>query len=391
MIYFFQDIKDIYLLYQYKKIFEPESIALNFRTFQDKYPALPIPASGDPFKIPVSLEEDVLPDEFNFMGEQLNVSAEIKKRQLTSLIIIKEGKIIYEKYFQGNTMEGPVIIFSCTKSMMGLLTGIAYEKGYIQNLSDPVEKYATELKGTVYEGVTIQNVLNMSSGVRWDENYAEFDSDIVQSLLASLKGSLNAYTKEMKRIRPQGVYNQYTSMDAQVLGMVIQGASKIPLKDFFTENLWNKIYPENKAYFLTDATGFPLAYGGLIVSTRDLAKIGLLMLNGGKNQKEEQIFSESWIKESTTPDEPHLMPGKRDSADNIEGYKNQWWFPSERSGNDFSALGIYGQTLYINPEEEIIIASNSAYSDYTKDKIGDARRLKMFQSIVQYLKSKKAN
>lgn len=384
-----QDIKDIYMLYQYTKIFEPENIASNFRTFQDKYPALPISASSEPYKIPISLEEDVLPVEFHFMGEQYNVSEEIKKRQLTSLIIIKEGKIIYENYFQGNTMEGPVIIFSCTKSIMGLLTGIAYEKRYIQNLSDPVEKYATELKGTVYEGVTIQNVLNMSSGVRWNENYADFDSDIVQSLLASLKGSLNAYTKEMKRIRPQGVFNQYTSMDAQVLGMVIQGASKIPLKDFLTENLWNKIYPENKAYFLTDETGFPLAYGGLIVSTRDLAKIGLLMLNGGKNQKEEQVFSENWIKESITPTESHLMPGKRDSADNIEGYKNQWWFPAERIGNDFSAIGIYGQTLYINPEEKIIIASNSAYADYTKDKIGDTRRLKMFQSIVQHLKSKK--
>ena len=189
----------------------------------------------------------------------------------------------------------------------------------------------------------------------------------------------------MKRARPQGIFNQYTSMDTQVLGMVIQGATKTPLNDFFNKFLWDKIYAEHPAYFLTDATGFPLAYGGLVVTPRDLAKIGLLMLNKGKNQQGEQVFSEKWIEESINPTESHLMPGKRANADSDEGYKNQWWFPIERDGKDFSAIGIYGQTLYINPDKNIIIASNSAYANYNNDKTGDSRRLKMFQSIAKHI------
>ncbi len=382
---FRKKIKNIYALYNYNKIFEPESIAENFRTMHLKYPSIGIPRGDNAYQIPLSFKENILPNDFIFEGAKYNIDKEIKKRNLTSLLIIKDGSLVYEKYYHGNTQHTPVIIFSCTKSIMGLLTGIAYEKGFIQNLSDPVDKYVPALKGTAYEGVTIQNALNMSSGVKWAEEYDNLDSEIVQSFLASVNGSLNEYTKEMKRKRPQGIFNQYTSMDTQVLGMVISGATKMPLNQFFTQNLWNKIYPENKAYFLTDANGFPLAYGGLIVTPRDLAKIGLLMLNKGKNNKGEKVISEKWIETSITPTESHLMPGKRANADAREGYKNQWWFPMERDGKDFSAIGIYGQTLYINPDKNIIIASNSAYSDYTNDEMGDTRRLKMFQSIAKYI------
>lgn len=382
---FGQKIKNLYALKEYGKNFEAETISENFRSFQKKYPSIYIPPSKNPSSLITSLKEDLLPQDFVFDGVKYNIAKEIEQRKLTSLLIIKDGNLIHEKYYQGNTQSTPVIIFSCTKSVMGLLTGIAYEKGFIQSLSDPVEKYAPELKGTVYEGVSIQNALNMSSGVQWIEEYDNLDSEVVKSAAAFLTGSLNAFTKEMKRARPQGIFNQYTSMDTQVLGMVIQGATKTQLNDFFNKFLWDKIYAEHPAYFLTDATGFPLAYGGLVVTPRDLAKIGLLMLNKGKNQKGEQVFSKKWIEESINPTESHLMPGKRANADSDEGYKNQWWFPIERDGKDFSAIGIYGQTLYINPEKNIIIASNSAYANYNNDKTGDSRRLKMFQSIAKHI------
>ncbi len=383
--FFAKDIKNTYLLYNYSKIFEPETMAENFRNLHTKYPSIKIPAVENAYKIPVTLQKNVLPKEFEFEGKIYNVNDEIAKRKLTSLLIVKDGNIIFEKYYQNNTQQTPAILFSCTKSLMGLLTGIAYEKGFINNLSDPVEKYVPELKNTAYQGVSIQNLLNMSSGVQWIEDYDDVDADVIQSLLASLNGSLNDYTKKMKRIRKQGVFNQYTSMDTQVLAMVIQKATKQPLNDFFVQNLWSKISPENTAYFITDKTGFPLAYGGLMATPRDLAKIGLLMLNKGKNDKGEQVFSEKWIESSITPTEPHLMSGKIKSSDTEEGYKNQWWFPRERYGNDFSALGIYGQTLYINPQDNLIIASNSAYPNYTNDKIGDTRRLKMFQTISKHI------
>lgn len=384
-LYFKKDIQNVMVLKSYSANFDNENILESFRFFYKKYPSIKIEKSSTPYSIPEADSTITLPKDFVFKGEAYVVADEIQKRQLISLLIIKDGKTIYEQYYQGHEKHQPTSIFSCTKSLMALLIGICYEKGLIASLADPAVKYAPELKGTVYEDVRIQNILNMASGVRWSENYADFKSEVVQSYLVSLTGSLNDFSKKMERSREQGVFNQYTSMDTQILGMIIAGASKTPLETFFRENLWDKIHAQDDAYFLTDKIGDPIAYGGLMLSTRDMAKIGLLMRNEGKNDMGEAVFSNEWIKESTTPTESYQMPGKRANADFNEGYKNQWWFPEERSGGDFSALGVFGQTLYINPEKNIIIASNSAYSGYNDDPKGDSRRLKMFQTIVEHI------
>ncbi|ASK28749.1 serine hydrolase [Chryseobacterium sp. T16E-39] len=381
-------VDDMFLLKKYAEVFDKKNISENFRSLQDQYPSIKFNKSSQPYSVPKNiLGNDIFPKDFVFKNKIYNVSEEIKKRAITSLLMIKDGKVIAEYYYRNNQKQKPVIIFSGTKSIISLLTGIAYEKRYIESLEDPVVKYVPALKGTVYEKVKIQNLLDMSSGVNWSEDYGDIRSDVVQSILSTLKGSLNDYPKRMTRKRPQGIYNQYTSMDTQVLSMVIAGATNQSIQDFFKNSLWDKIYAEDDAYFLVDKKGNPLAYGGLIISTRDWSKIGLLMLNGGKNSKGESIFSEKWIKESITPTKSQLMPGKRSNSDSEEGYKNQWWFPINREGMDFSAIGIYGQTLYINPKRKIIIASNSAYADYTEDPTGDSRRLKMFQAIAQHTDS----
>ena len=388
--WFFRDtIQDIRLLMDYEAMFAPNNIDHNFRTVHQQYPAITIPKTRNIYNIPVAIQNDVLPKTFTYEGETFSIQDEIEKIHLTSLLIIKADTIISEQYYRGLTADQQSIMFSCTKSIMSLLIGIAYESGAIQSLEDEAGKYAAELKGTVYEKVTIQNLLDMSSGVQWTEVYDDLDSDVVQSFLALMKGSLNDFTKEMKRNREQGVFNQYTSMDSQVLGMVIVGATNTKLEDYFKDKLWSKLGGEQDVHFLTDKVGFPIAYGGLMMTTRDLAKIGLLMLNDGKNHQGEQLFSPEWIQQSITPDAPHLMAGKDNpNSDYPLGYKNQWWFNVERDGDDFSAIGIYGQTLYVNPARNITIASFSAYPEYNEDLDGEIRRLVMFQEIAKYVDDK---
>ncbi|AZA83159.1 hypothetical protein C1637_19525 [Chryseobacterium lactis] len=388
VFYFKEKISDILVLKEYAAVFDKDHIAESFRTLQEQYPTIKFNKSISPYIIPRNnTEANIFPVEFMFKGKKYFPLEEIETRGITSLLVIKDGKVIFENYYRNNQKQKPVIIFSGTKSVVGLLTGIAYEKGFIKNLEDPAVKYAPQLKGTVYEQVKIQNLLDMASGVKWSEDYSDMNSDVVQSILFSLKGSLNDYPKRMTRMRPQGTFNQYISMDTQVLGMVITGATKQPLQTFFTDFLWNKIHAEDDAYFLTDKKGNLLAYGGLIISTRDWSKIGLLMLNAGKNERGETVFSEKWIKKSITPIESYSIQGKRKNSDSEEGYTNQWWIPINRDGTDFSAIGVYGQSLYINPERKIIIASNSAYAQYNEDPEGDSRRTRMFQAIAQHIDS----
>lgn len=387
LFFFRENINDIRLLKKYSDMFVPADIDHNFRTLHQQYPALKIPKVAEEYQIPIAKEQDVFPKSFTYENEIFSTEAEIEKRHVTSLIVIKDGQIIKEEYFRGNTKEHLNILFSCTKSIMSLLIGIAKESGAIQSLEDAAVKYAPELKGTVYEKVTIQNLLDMSSGVRWIEDYDDLNSEIVQVVLAGLKGSVNDFSKVMKRERAQGTYNHYVSMDTQILGMVISGATNQKLADYLQEALWSKLGVEQETYFITDNANFPLAYAGLMVATRDLAKVGLLMLNEGKNHKGEQIVSPEWIKQSIMPDHPRLMPGKNNPASEFkEGYKNQWWIPVDRDNEDYAAIGIFGQTLYINPGRNIVIAVNSAYPEYNEDfEHADSRRLKMLQAMAQYI------
>ena len=384
---FRENINDILLLKKYSDMFVPADINHNFRNLHHQYPAVKISKSAEAYQIPITIEQEVFPPTFTYEKETFSTKAEIEKRHFTSLIVLKDGAIIKEEYYRGNTKENLNILFSCTKSVISLLIGIAYESGAIQSLEDPAVKYAPDLKGTVYEQVTIQNLLDMSSGVRWVEDYDDLNSEIVQVVLAGLKGSVNDFSKVMKKKREQGIYNQYVSMDTQILGMILSGATGKKLEVYLQEALWSKLGVEQDTYFITDNAGFPLAYGGLMVATRDLAKVGLLLLNNGTNHKGEQIVSPDWIKRSITPDHPRLMPGKNNPAsEGKEGYKNQWWIPVDRDQGDYSAIGIFGQSLYINPGRNIIIAANAAYPEYNEDfEHADSRRLKMFQAMAQFI------
>lgn len=381
-------ISGIYKLYNSGKIFNADKIENAFRNQLDGlYPTITLEKSAQTFDLVTDIQDAVFPESFEYAGETFLVAEEIDERSITSLLILKDGKLIFEQYYRGNSADDKVILFSVTKSIMSILVGIAYEAGDIENLDDTAVKYAPELAGTVYEDVTIQNLLDMASGVQWREEYNNPNSEFAGSMIAILTGSLNDYSKQMQRTREQGVFNQYTSMDAQILSLIVQGATGIALADYLNQKLWLPLGTEYDAYFATDATGFPMAYGGLMMATRDLAKIGLMMLNNGKNPEGVQIISPEWITQSTTPDKPYLMPGiDNPDSDTPEGYKNQWWIPINRDGGDYSALGIYGQTLYINPERNIIIASNSAYANYmADDEHADSRRIAMFQAIAKFV------
>ncbi|REC48640.1 serine hydrolase domain-containing protein [Chryseobacterium pennipullorum] len=346
--------------------------------------------SDSPFILPTGQNIN-LPKTFNYKGKNYDISEEIKDRDYTSLLVIKDGKIVFEEYYKGNKKNVPVIFFSCTKSITSLLIGISLDKGYIKDLNDPISKYVPELKGSVYSEVPIQDVLNMSSGIEWSEDMADFNSGVAKLSDSYGKGKadLIKFILSLKRAHPSGTFNKYASVETQILGMVIEGATKKPYIDFFKENLWNRIFPESTAYLSTNGDGVAMAYGGLMTTPRDYAKAVLLMINKGKNSKNQQILSEEWIKQSITisPKDTHLLPGIRKNSDTNMGYKNQWWIPENRIDNEFTAIGVYGQFAYVNPKENIIIISNGADKRYADDiDIADGRKIALIRAVAASIK-----
>ncbi len=381
---FWKDIQEIRGVLRYANTFEEKHINENFRSLYKQYPSKVMHHSVETFNPPANARE--LPETYLWEGKTKSIAEWIERTDTTGLIVIKDGEIVFEHYYQGNEPSTRTISMSVAKSVVSFLMGTALADGKISSLQDPVEKYAATLEGSGYEGVAIKNVLQMSSGVRFNEDYGDLKSDIVRLVAAFTSGSVNEFVATLPNELEPGTFNRYVSADTQVLAMVLQGATGKSLTDYGEEKLWSQLGTEYDAYWLTDTQGMEMSFGGLNAALRDYARFGLLYLNQGRNYKGEQLVPAEWVKASVKPDAPHLMPGKNNpGSDWPMGYGFQWWIPENPEG-DFSAIGIYGQFIYVHPTYDVVIAKTSAYVDYnnTGDEM-EFESMEAFRAIAKGL------
>jgi CubicO group peptidase (beta-lactamase class C family) len=292
-------------------------------------------------------------------GEKVNVEEWLNFTKATALVVVKGDDIVFEEYYQGTQALDQRISWSMAKSFLSALFGIAIDEGYIESIEQPVTDYVPELIGTGYDNVRIKDVLQMSSGVHFNEDYGDFFSDINRfGRILAIGGSFDDFAASLTRGREPGTYMHYVSIDTHVIGMVLRAATGIEVVDYFEEKLWQHLGTEEDAYYIADSTNQPMVLGGLNMISRDYARFGQLYRDYGKIG-DNQIVPEQWITDSITPDAPHLMPGKRDSSSTKLGYGYQWWIP-ENADEEFLALGIYGQYIYINRKLDVVIVKNSA-------------------------------
>jgi CubicO group peptidase (beta-lactamase class C family) len=359
---FWKDIQEIRGAMDYANTFDPDTIVENFRSLYKKYPSTTVKRSGPVYELPEKHRK--LPETYVYEGETKKISDWIKHTDTTGLIVIKDGVVVFENYYDGNEKSTLSISMSVAKSFVSFLIGVALEEGQIVDLQDPVDTYAPELKGSGYEGVSLKNVLQMSSGIRFTEDYGDLKSDIVRLVVSFTTGSLNEFIANLTNERKPGTFNQYVSADTQVLSMVLKGATNKSLTEYMQAKLWSHLGAEYNAKWLTDPDGTELAFGGLNAALRDYARFGLLYLNQGRNFQGKQLVPASWVDASVTPDAPHLMPGRDNpGSDWPMGYGYQWWIPENPQG-DYTAIGIYGQFIYVHPGHNVVIAKTSAYVDY---------------------------
>ena len=125
---------------------------------------------------------------------------------------------------------------------MSALIGIALDEGLIEDINDPIIKYLDDFKGTGYEGVSIKNLLQMSSGIKFNEDYGDPDSDINRYGRVTATGtSQREFAKTLKNSRKPGTYNHYISLDSQMLGMLVAEVSNMSVKEYLYEKIWSQI------------------------------------------------------------------------------------------------------------------------------------------------------
>lgn len=284
-------------------------------------------------------------------GVSLTLDEYFKRQSVAGLLVIKDGRILYERYGLGNTENSRWISFSVAKSVVSMLIGAAIRDGYIDNVDEKVSDYLPRLKGSSYDQSSIRNVLQMASGVQWNEDYADPESDVARATWGTTE--LYEFLRHKPRDNAPGEVFNYNTAETNLAGTLLRSAIGNNLSTYLSDKIWKPFGMESDAVWnLTEPGGGE--FGGCCINAtlRDYGRIGLFALADGKLADGTEVLPAGWMEEST-------MPSK-----GYGGYGYFWWLTAE---DIFTAIGIFGQGIYINREENVVIALHSARGDASRD------------------------
>jgi CubicO group peptidase (beta-lactamase class C family) len=295
--------------------------------------------------------------EFQIGDKRYDLFDYLALNRVAGLLILKDGKIALEDYELGAGPDTRWASFSMAKSVTSTLIGAALEDRFIASLDDPVTRYVPALRGGVYDGVSIRNVLQMASGVRWNETYTDPKSDcrkLTDAQLGHRPGASIAYMKNLSRAAPAGSVWNYNSGETNIVGAVVEGATHMSLAAYLSRKLWSPLGMERDAFWWTESKGgMGLGGAGLSATLRDYVRFGLFVLSDGVIDGHRTV-PEGWFQQAGR--------GHRIGDKSVD-YGYLWWpLPAGDSihAGAFEARGIFGQHLYINPSERLVIVVLSA-------------------------------
>ncbi|WP_051251523.1 serine hydrolase domain-containing protein [Paenibacillus harenae] len=376
-------ISDTYDVSKMATIFDDDKILWNFVNMDQILPHSIIQKGSMVHPYKMGKKVDLSNLTYNFNGETRRFTDLMERGRTNGLLVIKDGKVVNEQYFNGNDACTRFTSWSIAKSYVSTLVGIAVDEGKIKSIDDIITNYVPELKGSGYEEATIRDVLQMSSGVDWDEDYSNENADIWRMLQDVVFNNMPVkdFIKDLEGGQPH-TFN-YKSTDAQVLAFLVENVNNKPLHEVFSEKLWKPLGMTSDAYLNQDLHNNDFGLSFINAPLRDLAKLGQLFLQDGK-WGGKQIVSAKWVKEATTPVDADLQP-------NVSyphfGYQYQWWVPKgAKLGHEFSAMGVYGQYVYVDKDAGVVIAKVSADPD-NGDNIYE--EMTAFREIVKAVSKKR--
>jgi len=294
---------------------------------------------------------------FESGGKKYDLFDYLALNRVVGILILKNGEVVLEDYELGIGPETHWPSYSMAKSASSTLVGAALQDGSISSLDDPVTKYVPSLKGGSYEGVSVRNVIQMASGVKWDETYTDPKSDrrkLLEVQLQQKPGTILAFMSALPRAGAPGTIWNYNTGETFVVGAVLEGATHKPLAKYLSEKIWAPWGMEFGAKWqLESPDGMGWAGSGLLATLRDFGRLGLLVQSDGVIHG-KRVVPPGWFEEAGSAKQ---FGGK------TEEYGYLWWtFPKGDPAHDdaFQAIGIFGQHMYINRKEKVVIVVLSA-------------------------------
>ncbi len=314
-----------------------------FRNYDKIFPSRDVAASPTPYPLP-SKPVDLTGMRFEVDGREFSLDDYFIQRNIAGLLVVKNGTIVYERYGLGNTAETRWVSYSVAKSVTSMLVGAAIQDGYIANVEEKVSDYLPRLRGSAYEQTSIRNLLQMASGVAWDEIYDDPKSDVYIESWESL--FLQRYLSLKPRVAPPGKKFNYNTAETNLVGTLLRAAIGNNLATYLGEKIWRPFGMESPAkWTLTEAGGGEFGGCCLSATLRDYARLGLFAMQDGVLPDSTRVLPEGWMEESTRPSPANA------------GYGYMWWLQDH---GGYAASGIFGQRIYVNPQERLVIAQHAA-------------------------------
>jgi CubicO group peptidase (beta-lactamase class C family) len=314
---------------------------------------------------PHALERGGALSAFETGGARANYFSQFMTDQrVGGVLVLHGGKVRLERFAAPHSPTTRWNSFSVAKSVTSTLVGAAMKDGFIKSLDDDVTQYIKSLRGSAYEGVTVRQLLTMTSGVKWNEDYADVNSDVARMYAQAPDPGYDmttSYVRKLPREAPPGTKWVYKTSETNLVGVLVADATGKPLADYLSEKIWRPYGMERDAEWMIDDVGREQGGCCLAMTLRDYGRFGQFILDGARIDG-ASIVSDNWLPEATRAQVPLL-----DGA----GYGYQWWI---RPDGAFEGRGIYGQTLHIDRARGLVIVINSATEQATGGTAGRARQ-----------------
>ena len=316
-----------------------------------------------------------LPDSFEVAGKPLSISEYMEQQRLAGMVILQHGKIRKEEYRREFDKDGRWTSFSVAKSLVSTLVGAAIKDGHIKSIDDPLTAYIPELKGSGYDGVTVLQLLTMTSGVKWNEDYADPKSDVAlfnQTKAVDGMDPIIVYMKTLKSEATPGTRWQYNTGETNLIGVLVAKATGKTLSEYLSEKVWKPYGMGQDAEWLLNEGGKEIGGCCISATVRDYALFGQFAMDGGKIGG-TSVVPDGWFEKAGKKQADIGAPGR--------GYGYQWWTYDDGS---FAGQGIFGQGIFIDPAQKLVIATNGNWPSATPEE-QKVQRNAFYQAVKKYV------
>ena len=349
--------------------------------------------NGPPAVLPRNERADIDAVKFTPIGRTDSMTWEqsLAANYTDGIVILHRGRIVYERYFGALTADRQHIAFSVTKSFVATVAAMLIAEGKLDE-NATVARYLPEFQASGMGDATIRQLLDMTTGPDYTEDYTDPNSPVWAStraggFLARPPGydgpeSFFDYLLTLRKARPHGEQFAYKTVNTDTLNAVLRRVTGQPLSKLVSDRIFSRLGAEQDAYFTVDPTGVEFAGGGLNLTLRDLARFGETMRLDGRFNGQE-IVPKAVIDDIRRGGDRASF--SRAGYATLPGgsYRNMWWVLHNEHGA-YSARGIHGQGLYVDPKAEMVIARFASHH-LAANANYDATSLPAYQAVAELL------